>query len=342
MNKAYTADEVASYVDSYTYKAPLPTATPNVQIMSCSDFQIWYFSNEDYKVHDDRDKLVPQVREIFNGVKYAGFDEPDYFLFGGDLTSTHDVTSQDEGLTLLKDLVYGTWDCLSDANSLYIQGNHDEAEPGTHGLADSGPHIYDDFIIYALNDDIYPSTQDAEGSKELIQNTANELALFLDDLAATGENRPVFIASHAGLHYDIDRQDGNNQYAYIIYDTLQEYADDLDIIFLFGHNHSSGDEIVGGSVTCMGRGSTLEICHENSITNKSGTPSVIGFTYMNYGYIGNIGNIYNNTYNNVPWLTDVLVVNSINIFDDRITVDRYSARGKERKYHSEFARLHNN
>ena len=64
--------------------------------------------------------------------------------------------------------------------------------------------------------------------------------------------------------------------------------------------------------------------------NKSGTSTVLNFAYMNYGYVGYIGDINNNPSDIEP--TDELTVSEWLIYDDRIEVARYHADGLLDKY----------
>ena len=309
-----------------------------VSILSCSDYQKWY-PNGQYN-QDDWEFLKPQLQEICDAAWDAEVD-PEYWLFGGDFSCLHNTSTSEEGMKQVKDIIYGTWPALNEDNSVIIQGNHDEAD--VRGMNKTGPVEFDDFIVYVINEDDYPTTQGSASVLPLIEKTSDDLYNYLCGLADNEEHRPVFILSHGGLHYDIDRQDGNNQYAYILYEAIRDIADELDIIFMFAHNHTNGDEMVGGSITFFPPGSEIGICHEDSISNKSGTLSEINFTYMNYGYIGYIGDINNNA-DKSPFakedLTNLLTVSEIKIYKDKITVERFSKNGHEEKFDSEVERIH--
>ena len=304
---------------------------PLVKILTCSDYQLW---TSDWK--DNWAVLQPQLREICNGAYGAGFTDPDFFLYGGDFSCLNSVDDSNTGKSQVVGIIQDTWSSITDENSLILQGNHDPA--GTDGLAETGAYEFDDYIIYMLNEDDYPSKQAEESSFSLVQTTAWTLEDYLYECIDRGETRPIFIASHTGLHYDIDRLDGNNQYAYILCDAINEVSKELDVIFLFGHNHSSGDEQVGGSINFFAKGDMLDICHEDSISNKSGTPTEINFTYLNYGYIGGFGDLYNNATEIPP--ADILTVSRLEIYDDVIKVDRYSKNGHEENYTEFIPREH--
>ena len=226
-------------------------------------------------------------------------------------------------MSQVKKIVRSKWDNLTDNEMILVQGNHDPAD--TKGLAKTGPLEYEDFIVYVINEDDYPSKQGDSSVRSIVEKTTNDLIIWLEQKEKAGETRPIFIATHTGLHYDIDRADGNNQYAYILFDAINEAAKKLDIIFLFGHNHTNGDELVGGSLTCYTKGDKIGVCTENSIAKRSGSYTVLNFTYMNYGYVGYIGDIYNNPSTEDP--INTLAVTEWSLYDNHIDVKRYNSDG---------------
>ena len=279
---------------------------PLVKVLTLSDYQKWSSTWT-----DDWDFLQNQLTNIVDGAYDAGAD-PDYMLFGGDFTCLGNTTAESiTGMTQVKDIIRSKWDNLTDDKMVLVQGNHDLA--GDYGLAQTGPYYFDDFIIYVVNEDDYPSKQAASGSLKIVQNTTNDLKQWMNERITAKETRPILIASHTGLHYDIDRMDGNNQYASILFDAINEAAKQLDIVFFFGHNHTNGDERVGGSLTFYTKGDKLDVCTTTSIAEKSGTSKKLNFTYMNYGYVGYIGDIHNQPTTETP--TDLLTVSQLNFLE---------------------------
>ena len=305
---------------------------PLSKLMTMSDFQKW---TSDWK--DDWDFLDNQFNGIVDGAYNAGAS-PDYMLFGGDFSCLGNIKeSSEEGKRRVLEIVQNAWPNLTEENYVLIQGNHDPAD--TDGISPTGPYYFDDFIIYVVDEDDFPTKQGSEDVLPGIQKTAGDLKKWLNERAAEHETRPILIASHTGLHYDIDRKDGNNQYAYVMFDAINEAAKSLDVVFFFGHNHTNGDEQVGGSLTFYQRDDKLNICTETSIANKMGTPSTLNFTYMNYGYIGYIGDITNNPSDFEP--TNVLTVSQLSFYNDRIEVARYSKDGLLEDYSRTIERKHN-
>ena len=304
---------------------------PRVSILTFSDYQRWLWPDG----VDDWATLQPQLTGLVNGAYDAGV-RPDYMIFGGDFSCLDSTSTSEEGMRQVKSIVRSKWSNLTDEEMILVQGNHDPA--ATAGLSSTGAIEYDDFIVYVINEDDFPSKQGDSSVRTIVEGTAEALESWLSAKIEAGETRPIFIATHTGLHYDIDRKDGNNQYAYLLFDVINEAAKKLDIIYLFGHNHTNGDELVGGSITGFTKGDKLGVCTETSIANKSGTSTVLNFAYMNYGYVGYIGDINNNPSDIEP--TDELTVSEWLIYDDRIEVARYHADGLLDKYSVSLNRNH--
>jgi uncharacterized repeat protein (TIGR02543 family) len=304
--------------------------TPLARVLTFSDYQKWSSSWT-----NDWDFLQPQLTEILEAAADDGAS-PDYFLFGGDFSCLNSASESEEGMRQVLSIVQSQFPNLNDDDMVLLQGNHDPAD--TSGMASTGAYYFDDFIIYAVNEDDFPTKQGDESVLTTVQKTASDLESWLEGRIAEGEKRPILIASHTGLHYDIDRRDGNNQYAYVLFDAINEAAKQLDIVFLFGHNHTNGDEQVGGSLTFYRKGQKLNVCTETSISEKSGTPYTLNFNYMNYGYVGYIGDIYNQPTEFTP--TDVLTCSILSIYNDRIEVSRYSRDGLLDSYTNTVSRYH--
>lgn len=314
-------------------------------IVSFSDYQMWSGSQQ---YATNWIGLRAQFNDILMTMRKV---TPDYVIFGGDYTSYMlGKDASDYGRAEILSILGNYWPNISPENGTYIQveGNHD---PNTQiGLVTSGLIEYDEFLVYILNEDDMPWDMYTEASKAVVEAAADKLSDCMSQLIASGETRPVFIASHTGLHYDAARDDGNNQYTYIMFDAINEAAKDLDIIFMFGHNHSTGDPEVGGSVVYKAVGDTLyvptEDCYDESGKGYNdrlniGRASTLNFTYLNYGYVGYLGARLANTgdFANLNPET-VLTISEINIYDDVITLSRYSAGGKVSAFSHTFARLH--
>lgn len=101
---------------------------------------------------------------------------------------------------------------------------------------------------------------------------------------------------------------------------LNDYgAKGLNIIYLFGHNHSApSDSYIGGGAAYLDRGDTMYVSQYGDKSKCN--PVTLNFTYMNAGYLGYVNN--SNTGGNV---------NSMAVFEitgDTVRIKRYSANGK--------------
>lgn len=189
---------------------------------------------------------------ILNQIK-KDYAAADGFLFGGDYyQDTLDTTTKSkEGMEELDAAVTAAYPSLADR--IYIQGNHDADSLVTDGtLSATGAHDTADYGVYAINEKDYPWGWMAGSSfQSTCQNTANALDTYLDAKAAEGYSKPIFVITHVPLHYSprtASSYGGDGKYAKYLYDVLDEAGEKgLNIIFLFGHNHSNTyDDYIGG------------------------------------------------------------------------------------------------
>ena len=167
---------------------------------------------------------------------------------------------------------------------MYVQGNHDSANAV---LTPTGFYKYKNFVVYVINEDDFISGQ---GSKSGYDGTVKALASKVADeltiMKQNGDKRPVFVATHVPLHHSSRSSYGDNLYGKYLFDVLNEYGNDLDIIFLFGHNHSNNfDDYVGGAVNYLAKGEKIRIpIPDATQMGVNGyTEETLNFTYMNYG-----------------------------------------------------------
>lgn len=151
--------------------------------------------------------------------------------------------------------------------------------------------------------------------------TAQRLGDCMDALADAGEMRPILILCHVPLHYSSRYSGGDNPYASLIFSELNEAAEELNVLFFFGHNHSGASADYeagwGGAVNFVARGQTLDVNspeHGAAGTNRQ----TLNFTYMNAGYVG-----YSTSATN-----DTRTVSVLSVYDNRVVVSRYDAKGE--------------
>lgn len=248
---------------------------------------------------------------ILSAIADAGCPTPDCALFGGDY-SIETGADPDNHIRLIRDGLSDAFPDFAQQNAIFVQGNHDSA---SEELTTTGPHDMGDFVVYALNEDDFPSGQSAQD----VQDALRDLGEYLANMISAGDFRPVLVATHVPLHHN-SRHD--NGYAKYLVDALNHYGQDLDILVLFGHNHSGTyDDDIGGSVNLIGRGETMRVQipgQEYTQLSSNYVEVTLNFTYMNYGYVGYSANTFVNA----------LTVGVIRICPDSIEITRFTTEGE--------------
>lgn len=239
------------------------------------------------------------------------------FLFGGDYSQSMSTSATTSGKNELQGVIqsyYGTG-----LQEIYVQGNHDPDETVTNGtLTASGAHDSDAYGVYVINEMDYPWGYNTSNLQTVTRSTANALDSYLDAKVAAGYTKPIFVVTHLPLHYTPrTSSQGDGQYAKYIYDVLDEAGENgLNIIFMFGHNHSSTyDDYLGGCSIYLPKGSTICVAEEGS--RSSYFSDELTFTYMNCGYVGYSGSKADST----------MTLSVFEITGDQVIVKRYSPSG---------------
>ena len=245
-------------------------------------------------------------------ISQMGYDSIDGVLMGGDYnggskiySSAAEVKAVDTALTKAG--------VSTSADRIYVQGNHDtDLSPSDSGnlLSTEGEHDTDYYGVYVINQEDFPWQN---SSSTLVGNTASALGEYLDAKVSANYSKPIFVVTHLPLHVT---SRGDNKYARLIFNELEAAGEaGLNIIFLFGHNHSGGyDAYLGNGSIYLPKGSSLTVVDGSSSTY---TDSSISFTYMNYGYLGNIAG------SSCTHQT----MTAFEITDSQVTVKRYAEDG---------------
>ena len=213
------------------------------------------------------------LKKLIQRVASSGY-EIDRLIFCGDYV--YDNHSTSESMRLMKDLVSDT---VSSEKLVFVQGNHDDAD-----LFDESVIEDEQYSIFLLHEMMMPFCAEND---DVIVKTADTLTLYLQDKIEMKETRVVFIASHLPLHYTKRTyNDSDVQFAEAIYDVINDAAKKgLNIVYLYGHNHSNGyDDYLGGASVFLQKGDMLHVA-------KYGQPKAepvekeLNFTYMNAGYL---------------------------------------------------------
>lgn len=274
-------------------------------------------AGSDFQNPSGNDAGAQTVTGILNTIKTNGYDSANGFLFCGDYDydTVNNSTETADGLNALKNTVKGIYSSLTDTDMIMVQGNHDAA--GVTGLAESGAHDSTDYGVYVINEDDYMWRNSDEA---MIKNTADSLDSYLNTKIQAGYSKPVFVVSHLPLHYTMrTKNDGDGMYANYIFDVLDAAGEcGLNIIFLYGHDHSNGwDDYLGGSSVYLAKGDRINIAQASKTEFAVET---LDFTYMNAGFTG-----YYENHNDAD---DALTMTVFSITDDQVQVERYDAEGR--------------
>ncbi len=256
------------------------------------------------------------IKKLMASIQNAGITSADGFLFCGDYAHhTYGIVEETvEGIKAIKETISPM---VKEENTVFVQGNHD-ASLGTEGLSPSGDNDPESgaYGVFVLNNSDYMWHNDNE---ETIKRSAQRLTEYLNEKLILSYDKPIFVISHLPLHYSMrTRYDGDKMHANYIFDVLNEAGKKgLNIIFMFGHDHSNGwDDYIGGSCVYLAKGDQILIAQNSKEEFKSET---LNFTYLNAGYVG--------YYTNVNGADDTLSMTVFEITDDIVTVTRYSEAG---------------
>lgn len=281
-------------------------------ILACSDFQNKSCTSTNHAPG------VAAVQGIIDTVKtVGGITAIDGFFCCGDYyyTGENSTTDSANGMAALSGCITDNFG--SSVEKLFVQGNHDGKNAG---LASTGAHDADAYGVYVLDEDDY---QSYNVSQQQSQTIAAGLKTYFDAKIEQGYDKPVFVISHVPLHAGVRTvwtgYDNCALWGKPIFDTINTAAEDLNIFFLFGHNHSKDhDSYLGGSAIFLQEGDPILVA--NGVKDYSSfTEETLNFTYMNAGYVG-----YYESYSNAD---STLTMTTFEIEDNSVTINRYDNSG---------------
>ncbi len=307
------------------------------------------FCASDYQIEEGWDTPAENLGGIMDsaisGLQSGTNDsneQIDAVIMCGDYTNDrklHDYQlSPEESISEIRETAKSRISGLNDDNIIFVQGNHDAL---TESITASGLHEFDDYLVYVLNtENDFPWKQGkVAGALKKVKASSAKLKECLGELAAKGETRPVIIAGHVPLHFTARTSSrhstGDNLYSSLIFDVVNEAANDLDIVYLFGHNHSKGwDCYLGGGSIYMIAGEKILIprFEETDIYTDNYSEKTLNFTYLNAGYTGYYMNcgpeeLDNGTWHDYDAADTALTGTTIEIYGDRIVITRWDKDG---------------
>ena len=300
------------------------------------------FAASDYQADSHFDAPADNLKRILEAVKRDGL-LPDAAILCGDYTNDarlHDYQlSPEDSIEEIRGILDEEVPSVKGESTIFVQGNHDKL---TESISESGLHEFDDYLVYVLNtENDFPWKQGkVQGCHFKVARAASEMEKCFDGLIAAGETRPVIIAGHVPLHYTARTSSrhttGDSLYSSLIFDVVNEASDGLDIIYLFGHDHSKGwDCYLGGSCVYKAPGEKLLLPEfdDSDVDSDRFKEETLGFTYMNAGYTGYYMNCAPDDYSSDPdseyrAADETLTGSVIEVYDDRIVITRYDENGK--------------
>lgn len=301
-------------------------------VVAGSDFQ----ANTDAAGEANVKAILTQVKNDYptmNGLLFAGDYNRSYFT---------DAEKSLNGKKELARTVNSFYDGLADSvDAVYVQGNHDPTSLITDGtLSTGGEHDADGYGVYVINEDDFPWASGENRTRAHVQATADRLRTYLNEKIVTEYTKPIFVVSHLPLHFTMrTRTAADNIHADLIFDVLNHAGEaGLNIIFMYGHNHSNTwEDSHGGSAVYYPKGSDILIAgYDKAVIEEE----VLNFTYMNAGYVG----YYNASYNYVVDVADdgtkttevrtnanvenTLTMSVFEITKDTVKIVRYSKDGQ--------------
>ena len=276
-------------------------------IVTLSDVQTWGHG------------AFKEFGRVLRAMQNDGLSEPGSVIVGGDYSRLlPDYATL--GIIQLREQYVNVYPGADPDDFVFIQGNHDMS---VASFTPTGMYDMGTYSLFTMNEDDFPWEQiDDSGTEDIVKSTAKKLSDSLDKLIAAGDRRPVIVLTHVPLHFTRRDSFGDNLYASYIFDILNRAGEKLDIIFLFGHNHSEDyDDYIGGSVNYLARGEKIKIPDPVNPGSEGFTEETLNFTYTNCGYIGYSGNGNNET------STNVLTLGAIRLFEDKIEVLKYTRDG---------------
>lgn len=274
-------------------------------IITASDFQ--HLGNDAY----DR------FGNILNIAIKDGMPTADSMLVGGDYTMLL-FDNAVPGISKIRKTYLDAFPNNDPASVVCIQGNHDNPKDE---FAETGFYNMGKYCLYVINENDFQWKQSMRKSDK-VQAVAADIEKNLDAMIANGDKRPVIVMTHVPLHHTGRNNYGDNMYASYIFNVLNEKGKKLDIVFIFGHNHSSEyDDYIGGSVNYMAPGDKIRIPFPNEKGENCYTEETLNFTYTNCGYIGYSKNTQTDT------STDTLTLGFIQFTKDKLRFIKYSEDG---------------
>ena len=338
INKAGAGSKQTQHAEEQTEQTEQSDSGGDVSEPAADELLATIFFASDYQAEEGFDAPADTLRAVLEAAKADG-KSIDRAVICGDYTNDaklHDYQlSPDESIEEIRAIIRE--ECVGD-RILFVQGNHDRM---TEQITPSGLLDCGDYLIYVLNtEEDFPWKQGkVSGCLAKVRRSSEAMKECFDELISKGETRPIFIAGHVPLHFTARTSSrhttGDNLYSSLVFNVVNEAAKELDIIYLFGHDHSKGwDCYLGGSSVYKAKGDTILIPQfsEEKRNTDVYTEEELRFTYLNAGYVGYYMNCGPEEHaageKDLYSAADETLTGTIfEIYGDKIVVTRYDAGG---------------
>ena len=236
-----------------TYKGQSVTQEITVRERTADDESYIGFTSD---MHDETGNL----RNWLTGVQNAVDPDLEHMAFGGDFTYNRSISSFNEAVKIVNELV-------GKDKGVYTTGNHEYDNSSVAQQMASTPGFKRiGLAADEINYDIYCVGAADTGANYGTFNQSDRTTLenYLKDAP---KDEPIFIVTHWPLHYISGRTTTG---ASEMIDLLNKYP---NVVFLWGHNHSQNSESHYGEILTAG----------DSIKYTSSSSKDIKFTYANAG-----------------------------------------------------------
>lgn len=317
------------------------TSTEIEEVNDADELLATLFLASDYQYESGWDQPRDTLEKIID-VAIADGKKIDGMIMCGDYTNEYKKydyqVSPEQSISEISSLTQSKCPSLKSEDILFVQGNHDAL---TESISETGLHEYKDYLVYVLNtQNDFPWCQGkTSGSLDKVKRSSAEMKSCFDELIEAGETRPIIIAGHVPIHFTARTSSrhttGDNLYSSLVFDVVNEAGKSLDIIYLFGHNHSKGwDCYLGGGSVYKQVGDTLLVPRfdEKYITTDDYSEEKLNFTYMNTGYVGyymNCGEdeLANGSKEYYDAADMALTGTTFELYPDHIVLTRYDTEG---------------
>lgn len=265
-----------------------------------------------------------QFEKMLVRMQDDGLTTPHSMIAGGDYTKAL-LDDAAPGIYLIKQIMTEHYPDMDPDSVICIQGNHDNP---CSGFTTTGLHEMGVYNLYVMNEHDFCWNQLYRSDARMkCVELAADITKCMNELIAKGDMRPVIFASHVPLHHSARTFGGDNMYSKYVFDAINKAAETLDIIFLFGHNHSQNvDDYIGGSVNLLYAGDEIRIPDPTKISKTEYYTETLNFTYANYGYVGYSCNTASDT------SVNRLTLGCLRFYENEIKLVRYYIWGEGAYY----------